>query len=492
MMDKLIGLYQLSSQLMLANSYSELYELFSSILKNVFNFDAFELLMKEGKELKEVKIVGLFELKEPLLLDGDRGITVACAKEKKTIYVADVSKDKRYIEGAKGMKSEVAVPIIYRDEVIGVINVEKKKIDGFTEEDIKLLEIFSNILATAIKNLEIKNKLESSERKYRSIFENSVEGIYRVKEGKLIEANRALEEFFGYSEEELKNMDLEKLYKNPEDRKNFIEKLKKHGSIKNYEVEYIRKDGSIVIGNEYATLVKEGNEEYIDGIIHDITTLKKAQEEAEFFNALLRHDVANKLQLIIGYLEILRDEELHTEYREIVEAALNSALSAGKIIDSVRKLQFLKKDWEKKEFDVDKFIEDLIKEYGREAREKGIKIEYKKYGKKIFVAELISEVITNLIGNAISHSKAKNIKIGAVNEGNEIKIYVEDDGIGIDDELKKNLFKIGAKRKDSKGSGLGLYLSKKIVEKMGGRIEVRDAKKEGKNRGTIFEVYLPK
>ena len=492
MKDKILGLYQLSSQLMLADSYQELYKSFSSILKNVFNFDAFELLIKEGNELKEVEVVGLFKLPEPLLLDGEKGITVASAKEKKTIYVPDVSKDKRYIEGAKGMRSEVAVPIIYREEVIGVINVEKKEVNGFSQEDITLLEIFSNLLSTAIKNLEIKTMLENSEKKYRSIFENSVEGIYRVKEGKLVEANKALQEFFGYSEKELKNMYLEKLYKNPEDRKNFIEKLRKYGSVKNYEVEYLRKDGRIVIGNEYAVLVREGNEEYIDGIIHDITDLKKAQEEAEFFNTLLRHDVANKLQLIIGYLEILREESLSGEQYKMVDAALNSALSASKIIDNVRKLQFLKKEWEKVDFDIDSFMEELIKEYGKEADDKEMEIEYKKYGEKIVASDLIGEVISNLVGNAINHSKAKNISIGVVDLGDEIKIYVEDDGIGIDEELKKNLFKMGVKGKNSKGSGLGLYLSKKIVEKMNGRLEVRSGIKEGKEKGTIFEIYLPK
>ncbi len=490
-MNKLAGLYQLSSQLVLANSYNELYEIFSSVLKNVFNFDAFELLIKEGNELKEVKVVGLFELPEPLLLDGDRGITVACARERKTIYVPDVSKDKRYIEGAKGMKSEVAVPLVYIYELIGVINVEKKEVNGFNEEEIKLLEIFSKILTTAIKNLEIKNKLENSERKYRSIFENSAEGIYRVKEGKLIEGNKALEKLFGYTEEELKNMNLEELYKNPEDRKNFIEKLKKYGSLKNYEVEYVKKDGEIVIGNEYATIVREGNEEYIDGIVHDITSLKKAREEVEFFNALLRHDVANKLQLIIGYLEILK-EEIEEKHVEMVEAALNSALSASKMIDNVRKLRFLEREWEKKEFDIDKFMEDLIKEYSKDAKDRDINIEYEKYGKKIVSTELIGEVISNLLGNAIYHSKAKNIKIGVNDEGEEIKIYVRDDGIGINEELRKNLFKMGAKGKGSKGSGLGLYLSKGIVEKTGGRIKVRDTMREGRNKGTIFEVYLPK
>ena len=859
----MIGLYQLSSQLVLANSREEICRIFSSALQKVLKFDTFALLLKHENELRIVETVGIYEPSAPLKLDGKKGITVACARKKKTIYVPDVSKDPRYIEAAKGIKSEIAVPILYGNELIGVIDVEKAEIDGFNEEDKKLLEIFANMLSAAFKNVEFKKKLENSEEKYRvlaeqstdgiflavgykvvyansslleilgvgsfdelkkknlfdflhpedaekikddvrkalkgdfskkryevrarrmdgkeifldlsmakvmyegkphalgvvrditerkrmeealkeseekyrilveqshdaiyiyhgnkflfvnnrvaeitgyskeelynmdvwnlihpddrervrkiarkrakgeeappryearvitkegstrycefavtaitykgkkafmgavrditeqkmaeealrkseekyrklfeemkdalyistvdgrfidankamiellgydnkeellkidiekdfyykpgkrkeilemiekngyikdyeveikrkdgkklivletshvrkdkngnvvgyegvlrditekkkmeedlrkseakykSIFENAVEGIYRLdRNGKIVEANRALEEFFGYSEEELKNMDLKQLYKNPEEREHFLDKLKKDGFLKHYEIEYVRKDGKIVIGNEYAVLVKEGDEEFIDGIIHDITELKKAQQEAEFYHALLRHDVANKLQLIIGYLEMLLEEKLEGEQAEFAELAMKSAMTASKIIENVRKLQMLKKDIGRKKVDVDAMVHRIIDEYGKDAEERGIKIEYKDYGEKIMANEFLREVLSNIIWNAIIHSKADKVKIDIKDEGKGVKIFIMDNGIGISDEMKKKIFDMGTKGKNSKGSGLGLYLARKLVESMGGKIKVRD----GKKKGTIFEIYLP-
>ncbi len=492
MEERLLGLYQLSSQLVLANSCQELYHIFSSALKKVLKFDTFALLIKQDEELKIVEKVGIYEPPFPLKLNGEKGITVACAKERKTIYVPDVSKDERYVEASPRIKSEIAVPILYRNELIGVIDVEKAELNGFNEEDKRLLEIFANMLSAAFKNVEFKKRLEDSERKYRSIFENAVEGIYRLdKNGKIIEANKALEEFFGYTEEELKKMDLKQLYKNPEERKHFFDRLKKDGFLKNYEVEYIRKDGKTVIGNEYAVLVREAMEEYIDGIIHDITELKKAQQEAEFYHTLLRHDVANKLQLIIGYLAMLLEEEMDKEHAELAELAMKAALTASKIIDNVRKLQILKKDVEKKKIDVDAMMHRIIEEYSKDAKEKGIEMKYEDFGKYIMANEFLREVLSNIVWNAIIHSKADKIKISVKEEKNGVKIFIEDNGVGISDEMKREIFKMGTKGKESKGSGLGLYLVKKLVEGMGGKIEVKDGAHDGEKKGTVFEIYLP-
>jgi len=490
---RLLGLYNLSSDLALANSFEELYSIFSSALKKVLKFDNFALLIKEGNELKVVHTVGIYRPNFPLLMNGEKGITVACAREKKTIYVPDVTKDERYIEAAPHIRSEVAVPVLYRDELIGVIDVEKAEVDGFSQEDISLLEIFANVFAASFKNVEFKKKLEDSERKFRSIFENATEGIYRIdRNGRLIEANAALQKFFGYSEEELKKMDLSKLYKNPEGRKKFMKELFEKGSIKNYEVEYVRKDGKTITGNEYAVLVREDGKEFIDGIIHDVTQLKKAQKEAEFYNTLLRHDVANKLQLVMGYLEILLEKELDSESRELAMLAMRSARSAVEIIEKVRKLQMLKKGMERKRIELDELIEDIVDEYSKEAKKKSIEVDYRKGGKKVVADELLREAIANLVWNSIIHSGATKINIYTEENEDAVKIIVKDNGKGIPDEEKKKIFEMGYKGKESKGGGLGLYLVKKIVESMNGKVDVRNGVENGVTKGVRFEITIPK
>ncbi|RLF51927.1 MAG: hypothetical protein DRN11_01950 [Thermoplasmata archaeon] len=493
MQSRLLGLYQLSSKLILANSCEEIYDIFASALQKVLKFDNFALLIKDKNELKIVKTLGIYKPSIPLRLDGEKGVTVACAKEKKTVYVPDVRTDSRYIEAAPNIRSEVAIPILYGDELIGVIDVEKAEVDGFKKEDIQLLETFANMLAAAFKNVEFKKRLEESERKYRSIFENAVEGIYRLsKNGKILEANKALEDFFGYSLEELKKMDLSRLYKEPTQRKKFFELLNKQGYVKNYEIEYIRKDGKIVIGNEFATKIKERGEEYIDGIIHNITELKKAQQEADFYNTLLRHDVANKLQLIIGYLEMLLENDLSKEQRELAELAMKSAITACKIIESVRKLQVLKEKVKKEEIDLDYLIRTIVHEYGKDAMEKNIKIEFIPSKKKVKATPFLREAISNIVWNSIIHSKASKIRIYVEEDEKWIKINIEDNGVGIPDEIKHKIFDMGYKGKESKGSGLGLYLTKKIIENMGGRLEVMDRLENGKPKGVVFQISLPK
>ena len=863
MEQRLLGLYRLSSEFAIACSFEEVYQIFSSVLGEVMHFDAFELLMKRGNELKVAAKVGLYEPESPLSLDGKRGITVACAREKKTIYVPDVSKDPRYVEAAPGIKSEVAVPIYHEDELIGVINVEKKEENGFTEHDITLLETFSHMLANALKNVEFKKKVEDSERKYRSlvehlnvgvyrntpgehgsfievnralvdmfgyeskeellelpvsslyqnpeerkrlnekmmrdgfvkneelklrkkdgtplwcsvtavavkaddgtalyydgiieditekkeleenyrgifenavmgiyqstpegyhiavnpalaeiygydspedlitsmtdiatqlyvdprrrekllnqlmehdevshfeseiyrkdgstiwisenartvrdsdgtvlylvgtveditarkrveealkkseeqyrqlfeemkdalyistvdgkfidvnhsmvdllgygnkeevfaldiekdfyhdttqraeilrmmkqygyvkdfevhikrkngerrvaletsrarkdsrghivgyegiirditekkrmeealrnsekkyrsIFENVSEGIYRLDaEKRILDANKALMDFFGYTMEELKKIDPGKLYKDPGKREQFMKELMEKGSVRDYEIEYVRKDGSIAVGNEYAVAVKEGNDTYIDGVIHDITQLKEAQQEAEFYNALLRHDVANKLQLIMGYLEILLEETLNEAQQELAEYAMQSALTAAKIIENVRKLRVLQAGEERECIKIDEVIQGILNEYSKTAREKHITMEYEPYGREIIATDSLREAISNIVRNALIHSGGDTVCISVSESDGYALIRIEDNGVGVDDHLKEKIFDAGYKGKESKGSGLGLYLSKKIIESMGGKIELND-KREG--RGSVFTLYIP-
>jgi len=338
----------------------------------------------------------------------------------------------------------------------------------------------------ALKNLEHKKEKEKSEKRYRSVIENAIEGIYlSTVEGEIMEANHSLVKFFGYeSREELEKAGIFKTYKNPSEREEFIKRILRDGEVKNYEIEYRRKDGTLVVGNEFATLVDGGR--FIEGIIHNITELRKAQREAEFYDSLLRHDMWNKSQVVMGYLELLSDTGLSVEQKNLLERAKLAIRVNMELMVGMKKLHLLEKNQETEEIDVDEMIGDITNQLLYEAERRGISIYFVPSNIKLESMALVKEVFYNIILNAIIHSECKNISIRAERENEFCKITVEDDGIGIDPEIKKDIFR--GMVKGGRGNGMGLYLSAKIVEMGEGRIEIRSRRRGG---GTAFDVYLP-
>jgi PAS domain S-box-containing protein len=127
--------------------------------------------------------------------------------------------------------------------------------------------------------------LKQSEGKYRSIFENTQEGIFRTTpDGKIIMANQALSKMFGYESPEGFMADItdigRQLYVNPEDRRKLKETVEKHGFIKGYEVQNYRKDGSIIWISLTMNATSDGKGQilYYDGINEDITNRKESAE----------------------------------------------------------------------------------------------------------------------------------------------------------------------------------------------------------------------
>lgn len=118
------------------------------------NLNALEVKAYLGPKLDEFK--GMVEV--------GRGITGYCFKQKKPIIVNDVRKDSRYIPGAPEILSEIAVPLFYQNEVIGVLNLESSRLNEYTEEHLRILNSFASLSAIAIRNAmlfeEIKKRAE--------------------------------------------------------------------------------------------------------------------------------------------------------------------------------------------------------------------------------------------------------------------------------------------------------------------------------------------
>ncbi len=131
-----------------------------------------------------------------------------------------------------------------------------------------------------------QQELFEAERKYRSIFENSVAGMYQnTPEGRFVDANQALADIFGYESPSdlIENLqDIKELYANPEDRDNFLDNLNRRGSVLGLEYQIRRRDGQTIWISQSARVVRneDGSIRYYEGAIQDITARKEAERES--------------------------------------------------------------------------------------------------------------------------------------------------------------------------------------------------------------------
>jgi GAF domain-containing protein len=130
------------------------------------------LLADREKKVLEVKAaVGyapdIFELQVPI----GSGLTGWAASHRRTLRVNNVQEDSRYVEGSVNTKSELAIPMIYRSELLGVLNVESEQINAYTESDEEMLGTLGGSLAAIIANARLLEQIRAQAERERVLFE---------------------------------------------------------------------------------------------------------------------------------------------------------------------------------------------------------------------------------------------------------------------------------------------------------------------------------
>lgn len=145
-------------------SVMNLSEILSIIVRETMytlHYDSCAIFLKEGDAIVLHAVSGIPEDKLGMKIPIGKGITGKCAESKDLINIGDVSCSKDYIpSGLKGVKSEIASPIIYGDELLGVLTIESKVKNAFDEEDIRLLSILTSQISVAIRNAKLYAEIE--------------------------------------------------------------------------------------------------------------------------------------------------------------------------------------------------------------------------------------------------------------------------------------------------------------------------------------------
>jgi signal transduction histidine kinase len=228
--------------------------------------------------------------------------------------------------------------------------------------------------------------------------------------------------------------------------------------------------------------------------------------QKEFIN-VASHEIKTPTQAILGYSEILQK---HPEKREQISDALHRNASrlqrlTNDILDVTRiESQTLKPN--KVKFNLTESISSIAEDFKNDIQKKGINVAllYEPEDNNLVVEadkERIMQVISNLLSNAIKFTKEGSISIDVVKKRRiedgkndsqeEVVVSVEDTGTGIDSEVLPRLFTKFATKSDIGGTGLGLFISKSIVEAHGGKMWAHNNINNGQGRGATFYFSLP-
>ncbi len=404
------------------------------------------------------------------------------------------------------------------------------------------------------KSNEVHKALRQSEKKYREIFENAQEGIYRADDkNRFIDANPAMARILGYqTPRELISCigDIRaELFCDPEEQKKFYSRLLKNGWVERFICRLKKKSGSETWVSLQARVFRKpgGEVSYIQGYVVDVSELiraqatlkasyevleqkirertaelrktneqlRKAKEKADAaarakseFLANMTHEIRTPLNGVIGIAELAASEPLSPKLAHYMKTIHRSGTALLRILDRIidySRLEDRELPLEKSFFSPSEIFENLAIIYGPYAVKKEIELIFdiaddipaSLYGDPLRFQQALGNILDNAIKFTNQGNIILNVRYRAANAGKiRLLCKVKDTGPGITKDVMKKLFipfELGdasMSRKHS-GTGLGLCISKQIAQLMNGDIFVESTPGKGSTFTLDVQFDLP-
>jgi two-component system, OmpR family, phosphate regulon sensor histidine kinase PhoR len=236
-------------------------------------------------------------------------------------------------------------------------------------------------------------------------------------------------------------------------------------------------------------------------LFRDITKEKLAEDERDEFISVASHELRNPVAIAEGSLSnailLSGSDKTSSAVQQVLKSAHEQIIFLSGLINDlamVSRADRTKLAETAEEFDPTEIIKSLQEDYQTQAAKKGLELAIqplnlpKIYGSRLYTREILQNFITN----AIKYTEKGKIEISAMADENGVHLSVTDSGIGIDEQEQQKLFGKFFRSEDSRvrninGTGLGLYVSRKLAKLMGGSISMTSEL----DKGSIFTLNLP-
>ena len=385
----------------------------------------------------------------------------------------------------------------------------------------RLTEIDQSVCAlVSIVDITERREAAEAERESRKLLRKVYRaspapiGICRLDDGAYVDVNEAMCELLGYPHDEIVGRSPSELdiWADDDRRRELVDRLQENDAVYDFEAEFVRADGEVV------TMLASFQRITVDGttcvlaVMTDITSRErakqalveakeKAEEVAHFRSAVLSnmtHEVRTPLTVILGFTSILR-EGVDADYQRFVDLIERSGRRLLLMLDSLLDLAqieagTLEVDMEMQS--VPDAIHGSADIHAKTVENKDLEFHLDLPDEHIFAEfdhELFGRVLNHLVDNAVKFTSEGSITVGVHADDEEVHVFVRDTGCGIDPDFRPRIFEAFAQQSEGntrshQGSGLGLTVSKRVVECIGGSINITSEP----DVGTEVTLSLPR
>lgn len=356
---------------------------------------------------------------------------------------------------------------------------------------------------------------KDAQERYRTIVNTAHEGVWLIDaHARTTFVNARMSEMLGYSEDELMGRRFFDFVVQ-EDRTEASRRFSRRsdGASETYELRFRHKDGSTLWFLISGSPFYDAAESFVGalGMVTDISMRKQheerlieAKETAEDLSRMksalltnLSHEIRTPVTAILGIAQVVADDspEAMKEYVDLLESNVSRLEES---LDAVCDLVALENDsfsLEPEPFDLVAHVRELLQPFESRAREKDLNLQLEGPEIPLFATidrNAFDGVVTRLLSNSVKFTHQGEVTVHVGREADDLQLSISDTGIGIGETFLSDLFKDFEQESDGlardyEGFGLGLSITKRLVDRMGGRINVQSEK----GVGSTFTVRFP-